>query len=341
MKKVSTIHVVSFLVGMLLLFSSPAHSEEFKAWVFSKLPSAPEGIAVDSKGTLYVSLFNECQIGRLDNDGKYHPIAYVPSEKYKNKGHLMGLVTDKDDNIYACFVEKSKYTELEGYSHPARFDVNITKTGIYKINPKTGGVSAVATRGDGYPFCFPDDIDMDTAGNIYFTDFTFPAIFKISNDGKVDIWAEPTEFRWTKSSDLPWGPNVLVIDNQEKNIYCSNSADASIMRIPIKEDGSAGEAVYFSKGHTDIDGLEIDDEGYLYVSEQGSDEITILHPEPGTYLPFYPFRHRIADRTNAPFDWTCSLVLRDGVLYATQLGWASKSPANTVVAIKGFKKPTQ
>lgn len=113
------------------------------------------------------------------------------------------------------------------------------------------------------------------------------------------------------------------------------------MRIPIKNDGTAGEAVYFSKGHTDIDGLEIDDEGYLYVSEQGSDEITILHPDPGIYLPFYPFRHRIADRTNAPLDWVCSLVLHNGVLYSTQLGWASKTPANTVVAIKGFKKPVK
>ncbi len=201
MKKIAMIRVVTFLAMMLLIFSSPAHSEEFKAWVFSTLPSVPEGICVDSKGTLYVSLFHECQIGRLNNDGKYEPIAYVPSEKYKNKGMLMGMVTDKDDNIYACFVEKSKYEELEGKSHPARFDVNVTKTGIYKINPKTAKVSAVATRGDGYPFCFPDDIDMDSAGNIYFTDFTFPAIFKISNDGKVSVWAEPDEFRWTKSSD--------------------------------------------------------------------------------------------------------------------------------------------
>jgi hypothetical protein len=42
--------------------------------------------------------------------------------------------------------------------HPACRDATVTSSGVYKIDAKTRKVTPLATKAEGWPFCYPDDV---------------------------------------------------------------------------------------------------------------------------------------------------------------------------------------
>jgi len=320
---------------MLIGFLAPrfTSAEEGRIWVYSKLPAAPEGVCVDSKKNLYATLHNIGEVVLLKDNGSFEHVAWVPSKEESGQGEIYGIEADKDDNLYVAYLQSSKYLDIHkdimNTYHPACHDVRVTRSGVYKINAKTRQVTPVATRGDGWPFCFPDDMAIDKAGNIYLTDLTYSGIWKISPDGKnVTMWSDDPLLNWLSDPVLPLGVNVAVLDKDQKNLYAATTTlDGRIVKIPINADGSAGKAQPYSRGHAWFDGIEIDDEGYIYASEPGANEIVVIPPKG------YPNRIIIASPL---FQGPTSLALRDGILYTANLGYGLpyEQRAKTVVAIR-------
>jgi sugar lactone lactonase YvrE len=269
----------------------------------------------------------------LKDGGAFEHVAWVPSKEEIGQGEIYGIEADKDDNLYVAYLQSSKYLDIHkdipNRNHPACHDVRVTRSGVYKIDAKTRQVTSVATRGDGWPFCFPDDVDIDSAGNIYLTDLTYSGIWKISPDGKqVTMWSDDPLLNWLSDPTLPLGVNAIVLDKDQKNLYGDTTTlDGQIIKIPIKADGSADKAQVYSRGHTWFDGIEIDDEGYVYGSTPGANEIVVIPPTG------YPNRIVIASPL---FQGPTSLALRDGILYTANLGYGLPydKRLNTVVAIR-------
>ena len=329
--------------GALEADVSPLAGEEqgatFKAWVYTQLPDTPEGLGVDSQGNLYASLFHTGEIVQLKEDGQYVHIAWIPSEEDSGKGHVLGIESDKDDNLYVAYKARSKYDRVGDPRHPACRDATDVTSGVYRIDAETREVTPVATRGDGWPFCFPDDVDIDDVGNIYLADLTYAGIWKITPDGTVTLWSEHPLLHWTATpySGFPLGVNVLVLDSGQRNIYAATSGDPLVLRIPIQADGSAGEPIVISRGHTLLDGMALDEAGNIYVSEIFRSEIIGMSPDGSR-------RVVVANADSAPLDGNASLVIRDGILYVANLGFAHtrwQDADKTVVAIQGFAKPIQ
>lgn len=321
--------------------AAPPASAQFKAWVMAKLPDTPEGMAIDSKGNIYTTLFHIGEVIELKDDGSYDHIAWVPSKEESGKGDLIGLDFDKADNIYVAYKAHSKYdgTDLVNPFHPSCRDATVTRSGVYKIDAKTRKVTALATKADGWPFCFPDDVAIDSQGNVYMTDLTYAGIWKISPDGKkVDLWSAHPLLNWSARpySGFPIGVNDLVLDKQEKNIYAVTDGDPMVLRIPIKEDGSAGDPQPLQPGgYSPFDGVELDGKGNIYVSEILRNEIWVFSPDGSQRL-------LIANKTSAPLDNNTSLVLKGGILCTANLGFAHPKPEEadrTVVCMKGFPVP--
>ena len=234
------------LIGSAWFFAAaaPPASAQFKAWVIAKLPDTPEGMAVDSNSNIYTTLLHAGEVIMLKDDGSYDHVAWVPSKEESGKGDLIGLDFDRADNIYVAYRAHSKYdaTDLANPFHPSCRDATVTRSGVYKIDAKTRKVTALATKADGWPFCFPDDVAIDSQGNVYLTDLTYSGIWKISPEGKkVDLWSAHPLLNWSPRpySGAPLGVNDLALDKQEKNIYAVTDGDPMVLRIPIKEDGSA------------------------------------------------------------------------------------------------------
>jgi sugar lactone lactonase YvrE len=336
------------LIGWARFFvDPPPASAQFKAWVMAKLPERPWGLGVDSKGNIYTSLPLTGEVVVLKDDGTYDHIAWVPSKEESGKD-LIGLGgLDKADNIYVGVKAHSKYEEedLTNPFHPACRDATATRTGIYKIDAKTRRVTALATKADGWPFCFPHGVAFDSNGNVYMADITYSAIWKISPDGKkVDLWSAHPLFNWPPSpysgvffdSEVYLGVSAIAIDKQQKNIYAVTMGVPMVLRIPIKEDGSAGEPKPLQpSGHSLLDAVQLDPRGNIYVSEVLRNEIWVLSPDGSQ-------RILIANKMNAPLDNNTGLVLKGDVLCTSNFGFAhskSEDADRTVVCMKGFSVP--
>ena len=330
------------LVMILLLLPAFALGADSTMKVYSKLPSAPEGLCLDSKANLYASMPHIGEVVLLKADGSYDHVAWVPSKADSGKGELFGIDVDKDDNIIAAYVEYSQYMslgeDLMNPHHPTCGDIRVTKSGVYKIDAKTREVTPVATRADGWPFCFPDDVALDDKDNIYLTDLTYSCVWKISADGKkVVMWSDDPLMNWSETS-LPMGANPIVIDKQKKNIYVATTTiEGRIVKIPIKEDGTAGDAQLVSRGHTYFDGLEIDDDGYIYAAEPGISQIIVIPPNTIGWNAMTP--RKVIGR-GAPLQGPTSIVIKDGVLYTANLafGYPEDKKNKAVVAIENFSR---
>jgi len=329
------------IVGTWCLVASAPAAAEFKSWVMARLPDTPEGLAVDSKGNVYSTLVNIGEVVLLKEDGSYNHVAWVPSKEESGKGALLGLDFDKDDNIYVAYTAHSKRDlkrDLVDPLHPACRDATVTRSGVYRIDAKTKRVTALATKAEGWPFCYPDDVTIDSNGNVYMTDLTYAGIWKISADGKtVDLWSAHPLLNWPPKpySGFPLGVNDLVLDKQGKNIYAVTDGDPMVLRIPINEDGSAGDPVALPTGFSALDGIELDRKGNIYVSEILLNQIWVLSPDGSQ-------RILIATKQNAPLDNNTSLVLRGEVLCTANLGFTHARPEDanrTVVCMKGFSLP--
>ncbi len=130
--------------------------------------------------------------------------------------------------------------------------------------------------------------------------------------------------------------NDLALDKEEKNIIAVTDGDPMVLRIPIKDDGSAGEPKpLLPDGYSFLDGVELDAKGNIYVSEILQSDIWVLSPDGSQ-------RILIASKMNAPLDNNTSLVLKGDVLCTANLGFAHAKPAEadrTVVCMTGFPLP--
>jgi sugar lactone lactonase YvrE len=343
LRKTGSLRRLFCLIGCcwFLAAASPSCPAQFKAWVMAKLPDAPEGLGVDSHGNIYVTLMHIGEVVMLKDDGSYDHVAWVPSKEESGKGDLIGLDLDQSDNIYVAYTGHSKYDlrkDLSDPFHPACRNATVTRSGVYKIDAKTRKVTALATKAEGWAFCYPDDVAIDSSGNVYMTDLTYSGIWKISADGKkVDLWSAHPLLNWSSKpySGFPLGVNDLALDKQQKNIYAVTDGDPMILRIPIKEDGTAGEPVALPYGFSAFDGIELDAKGNIYVSEILLNQIWVLSPDGSQ-------RILIATKQNAPLDNNTSLVLKGDVLCTANLGFVHAKPEEadrTVVCMKGFPLP--
>ena len=323
------------------LLAGAAAAGEYKAWVLAQFDDTPEGIAVDADGNIITALFHTGKIMKVSPDGKQELIAIVPSAADAGKGDTVGLDLDKAGNIYVAYKQNSPNYEANNLVdpfHAACRDATVTLSGVYKIDANSHAVTALATRADGWAFCFPDDVEIDSQGNVYMTDLTYSGIWKISPDGKkVAMWSADPLLNWSPRpySGFPLGVNVLVMDPAEKNLYTATDGDPMVVKIPINDDGTAGQAVAISRGHSPFDGIELDDKGNIFVSEILRSEIWVLSPDGSQ-------RVLVATKRTAPLDNNTSLVWHDGTLCTANLGFTHAKPEEadrTITCVKGFDLP--
>jgi hypothetical protein len=202
MRSQSLLIALAISIGLAMpAMAQQSTDNQFKSWVMAKLPDTPEGLAVDSHGNLYATLIHIGEVVMLKDDGSYDHIAWVPSKEESGKGSLVGLDFDQADNIYVAYTGHSKRDfgkDLGDPFHPACRDATVTRTGVYKIDAKTRTVTPLATKAEGWPFCFPDDVAIDSSGNVYMTELTYSGIWKISSDGqKVELWSAHPLLNWS------------------------------------------------------------------------------------------------------------------------------------------------
>ena len=128
----------------------------------------------------------------------------------------------------------------------------------------------------GYPLTF------DKSGNVYVSDSFQGVIWRTGpSGGTPTAWYAPIN---PGQNDLllpdpnkgevlspPFGANGIEFNNGATALFALNTAYNSIVKIPVKTDGSAGTAVTFTTGLNGPDGLAVDANDNLWVAANQGD----------------------------------------------------------------------
>lgn len=179
-----------------------------------------------------------------------------------------------------------------------------------EIDAKTTATRVLAKDANGRPFNNVNDVALDKAGNIFFTDPKWGAkpadvegVYRIAPDGKLSLAAEVTS-----------QPNGIVISPDQKWVYVGRSGGNDIWRFELVQgELRAGAQWVQLEPRGGPDGMTVDSRGNLYVAQAGNGKVTVLSPE-GKTLMQVPVFERMA--TNCEFEGGSG----ERVLYVTGNG---------------------
>jgi gluconolactonase len=250
-----------------------------------------EGPAVDGAGNLYFSDIPKNRIHKLDSAG--HLSVFV-----EPSGHCNGLMV-AGDRLLAC--------EMDG------------RIKQYSLADATE--TALAEKFEGKRFNAPNDLVIDQAGGIYFTDPRFRAPDPWPQ-GKEAVYYRAADGMVTRLIDDRKAPNGVILSPDEKTLYVIPSMEKEMWSYPIEASGKLGAGKVLCElrqkdgGNSGGDGLTIDTTGNLYITSAMG--IQVVSPD-GKILGIIAFPEQPANVTFGGADHKTLFVTARKSLYAVAM----------------------
>ena len=203
--------------------------------VITTLGNQPEGVAVDKTGNVFVSMAYTGTLLKLaPGSADYEVFGSIDGwGAGQLGGGFLGLAVDAMGNVYGA-------AQWAG------------STGVYKFDRKTGEETLIAGTEQ---IEFPNSVAFDKTGNLYVTDTNstglmnplnpgdvpLGAVWRIGRDGGVEKWAEDPLLGGTGFFGFPGPIGANGIAYRHGVLYVANSEQATILTIPVRKDGSAGD----------------------------------------------------------------------------------------------------
>jgi hypothetical protein len=207
----------------------------------------PEGVAVNKRGDVFVSLGPLGEIRKIGRDGSESTLATIPLPAGAFPG-VIGLAIDAPGNVYAAVSTGDAAT-----------------TGVYKI-ARDGSFSRLPGTG---AIAFPNGVTLDKRGNLYVTDTTAGAVWRVpARGGPAEIWFQSSLLEGDESFGFGFPIGANGIAYRHNAVVVGNSEGARLLHIPIGPDGSAGEATVLAEGPalSGADGIAFDVHGNVWVA---------------------------------------------------------------------------
>jgi sugar lactone lactonase YvrE len=235
--------VLATIAVTALLFPTPAHAAQIQTLVSFDLGAGelPEGVAVDHRGNIFVSLTAPVsEIRKIAPSGAQTTLVDLGLGGF---GPL-GLAVDAQGNVYVAANSFDPSTQ-----------------GVYRVTP--GGT---ATRMPGTEaIAFPNGLAFDQRGNLYVADST-GVVWRIPPGGEAEVWSDDPLLVGDGSAGagVPIGANGITYRTNE--IVVGNTDLGLLLSIPVRPDGSAGDArvLVDDPAIFGIDGLTVDAHGTIY-----------------------------------------------------------------------------
>lgn len=228
----------------------------------------PEGIAMDKRGELYVTLAPLGQVVRVDGDGSSAVFATLDDELSEGVPGALGLATDPRGGVYAAL------TSFNPETH-----------GVYRIDRDGGAVRLAGSD----QLVFPNGLALDRRGNLYVTDSALGAVWRITGTGAAEPWVQDEVLEGTGAFGLgvPIGANGIAVERG--SVFVTNSEKGLVVRIPVEGDGTAGgpEVIAGDPAAVGVpelfglDGLELDVHGRLYSTLNIQNRVVRIDPATG------------------------------------------------------------
>ncbi len=222
-----------------------------------------EGPIFDQRGNLYfVNYHTLGTLGRRTPDG-------TVSVWVHTGGQANGLKVDGEGNIVVADYGGKR---------------------ILRVHPITRRIEVLTAEYRGKPYLGPNDVCLDLAGNVYFTDPTgssnenpIGAVYQIS------MSAENAVERVTRLAEGLAFPNGLAVSPDQKLLYVAESATNRLLCWDLKPDGSLTNKRTIIELPTEtLDGIMFDEYGRLWVARWTNGTIDVVDVSRGELLKSYP-----------------------------------------------------
>jgi gluconolactonase len=206
---------------------------------------------------------------------------------------LEGPVFDDAGNLYVTDIPWGRIFRIETQGHwslVAEYDgepngmkfldastllVTDYKNGLMQVDVGSGRVTPFLARRNSERFKGVNDLVLDGAGNIYFTDQGQTGLhdptgrlYRQGRDGRLDLLLD----------NIP-SPNGVALSPDGKVLFVAVTRGNCVWRVPLLPDGSVSKVGQFfsSYGPSGPDGLAMDEQGRLLVANPGLGYVWVLN----------------------------------------------------------------
>lgn len=240
--------IAALTVTTLALSIAPARADHVETVVTFDLAAGelPEGVAVDRRDNVYVSL-----IAPVSEIRKITPSGHQSTLVDLNVGGFgpLGLAVGARGAVYAAVATSDPATQ-----------------GVYRVTQ-----DGTATRLPGTEaISFPNDVAFDRRGNLFVTDTAVGAVWRIPRGGSAELWIQDPLLEGTGElgAGVRLGANGIAVAHRRRAIVVSNTELGTLLRIRIRRDGTAGELKVAAEDPAlfGVDGIALARSGAVYAA---------------------------------------------------------------------------
>ncbi len=259
----------------------------------------PENITLGPDGDADVTFAYAHQVAWVTPRGKVTILATLPAAA-AGTAAVSGIVRVPDGTLYVNYV-----------------DIGGAESGIWRVSPDGAAEQVVALPGAK----FLNGLAVDPrTGALFATDSTLGVVWKAwPRTGKAQIWTSGAELQPGTSG---FGANGLKV--HDGSVWVSNSSQGTLLRIPIRPDGTAGSAAVVASGLAGIDDFAFTGHGDTLLAAQNQlNQVDLVMPDGTVHIVL-----TAADGLSGP----SAVAVRDRAVYVTSPAYFTGVDPNLLLA---------
>lgn len=151
--------------------------------------------------------------------------------------------------------------------------------GVSRYNLTTGERTTIAAEFNGNPFNSPNDIAIAKDGTIYFTDPAFQRDAAPGGQEKTGVYRITTDGRVHLIDDTISNPNGISLSVNEDVLYANGGGEQGLLRAYPIVNGIPQAGKDLVTGISIPDGMAIDCQGNIYLTEHIKRKLTVYSPD--------------------------------------------------------------